>query len=335
MSTVMKTLLYVTGLILAGMLGWYLSANHSNTDIQLNEEYVATVNGQGLAKDWFVEQMKVRGGEKPGNYQTMAQKKALLDFLIREEILYQQALEKGIGDDPAVAHLFKKAVIDKFTTDFLNAELAKVKVGDSEAESHFENNQSAYNKPARRRAAIIVAEFTDSDDEASKLKKLKRIETAKSAVAEMELVSTHFGELAKVYSDDRASMYQGGVIGWFINHPSRKYKWDQAIIDSLFALEKPGDVSDIITTESGYYLVRLAAAENVKEKAFAAVKKGIKNQLLQAKRKQVREAFLTELTGAAEVQINHELLADLPALSSPLNQNEKTPPAMPSVGGAQ
>ncbi|MCX7554064.1 peptidyl-prolyl cis-trans isomerase [Marinicella sp. S1101] len=335
MKNVVKPLALISSLVLAGFVGWFI-ANHQTTEkVSLNSEIIAKVNGKGLAKEWFIEQMKLRGGLKPGQFQTSEQKQALLDFLIRQEIVYQEAMSLGIGDDPAVAHLFKKAVIDKYTTEHLNKKLEQVKVGDSEAERYFEQNQMSYNKPARRRGAIIVAELNADDDEEARKEKLARIEKAQQAVNEMDLSTAHFGELAKIYSDDRASMYQGGVIGWFIQHPSRKYKWNQAIIDKLFELEKPGDTSEIITTDDGHYLVRLVAAENVKEKAFEQVKKGIKNQLLQAKRTQVRADFLAALAEDAEVEINQKMLAELSAISEPSKNKSNTPPAMPSVGGAQ
>jgi parvulin-like peptidyl-prolyl isomerase len=337
MNVKLKQSGYLVGLLLAGTAGWYLSAFQSQLKSEPDsaEDYIATVNGQGIDLDWFVDQMKLRGGYKPGQFQTTEQKKALLDYLITEEIIFQQALEQGVADDPAIGQLYKKAVIDKFLTDNLNKKLGQLKVGDSEIEAYFNQNQTAYNKPARRRAAIILAEVSESDDEAQKAEKYQQIEKAKTAVNEMATDTTHFGELAKVYSDDRASMYQGGVIGWLMNHPSRKYKWDQSLIDALFALDKPGDVSDIITTDKGYYIVRLVAAENVKEKSFEQVKKGIKNQLLQTKQQQFKADFMDRLTSQAEVEINTNMLADIPALSPAAENKKNTPPAMPSAGGAQ
>ena len=240
-----------------------------------------------------------------------------------------------MADNPAVERLYKKAVIDKFLTDNLNKKLKQIKVGDSEVESYFNQNPTVYNKPARRRAAIIAAEFTESADEAAKAEKLQQIEAAITAVNEMDVDTTHFGELAKIYSDDRASMYQGGVIGWLINHPSRKYKWNQALIDALFALEKPGELSEIITTNTGYYIVRLVAVENIKEKSFQQVKKGIKNQLLQAKQKQLKADFMDNLISSADVEVNNQMLATIPTLSSVSSNKENKPPALPSVGGAQ
>ena len=335
MNTAIKTGLYILSLSAAATAGWYAAQYKSNTEEVISQDSIATVNGQGIERDWFIAQMKLRGGLKPGQFQSIEQKRALLDFLINEEIIYQQALEQGVGDDPAVSRIYKKTVIDKFISDNLEQKLIEVKVRNSEVESHFNNNQAIFNKPARRRGAMIVAEISDQDDENSLAEKRSRIDKAKQAVNDLPEDTMHFGELAKIYSDDRASMYQGGVMGWLINHPGRKYKWDQSLIDALFALEKPGDVSELIETDKGFYVVRLVAAENVKEKTFDQVKKGIKNQMIQDRRQQVKEDFMTALMAGAEVEVDQQKLASIPALSTVVDSKDKTPPALPRMGGAQ
>ena len=88
MSSTLQKGGYLLGLLLAGTAGWYLSEYQSNAKAEPahSENYLATVNGEGLEVDWFVEQMKIRGGLQPGQYQTTEQKKTLLDYLINEEI---------------------------------------------------------------------------------------------------------------------------------------------------------------------------------------------------------------------------------------------------------
>ena len=196
-------------------------------------------------------------------------------------------------------------------------------------------NQMLYNQPQRRRAAVILAETLADDDEQQKLNKRAKLE---QVIAELDTLDDdvlHFGPLALKYSDDRASMYQGGVIGWLIDHPDRKYKWGDSVIKQLFALEKPGDVSPIVETPEGFYLIRLVAAEEVREKTFNQVQHGIKNQLLLEKQKAVRENFIADLLEHADVVINNEVLAQVPTLSDAKKNGQDQPPAMPNSGGAQ
>ncbi len=61
-----------------------------------------------------------------------------------------------------------------------------------------------------------------------------------------------FATLARLYSDDVASGRRGGDLGFF--GPGRMVQPFDAV---AFSLENPGDVSDIVTTQFGYHLIRL------------------------------------------------------------------------------
>ena len=91
----------------------------------------------------------------------------------------------------------------------------------------------------------------------------------------------------------------------------------------------------VIEAEDGFYIVRLVSAENVKEKSLEQLRKGIKNQLMQSKRKQMKDDFMAALVDDADISIDHSKLAAIPSFSPPANNPDKTPPALPTMGGAQ
>lgn len=61
-----------------------------------------------------------------------------------------------------------------------------------------------------------------------------------------------FGTLARQYSDDVASGRNGGDLGFF-----GVGRMVQPFNDAVFALENPGDISDIVETRFGFHLIRL------------------------------------------------------------------------------
>ena len=330
----MKTMTYVIGLLLAAAGGWYLGTQHQPAPAEPSGEVLATINGVSYGKDWFIEHMKLRGGNRPGQYQDTQQKQALLEFLLNQEVLYLQAKAQGLDQTPAIDRLLKQAVVDKFLEDNLNQKVAAARVTDAEVRAHFEANQYVYNKPARRRGAMIMMERKTADSDEAWAQKKATMATVLEQVAGLDENTLHFGELAKAHSEDRGSKYQGGVIGWLIQHPSRKYKWDDAVIEALFALAQPGDVSPVIETADHLYLVRLVAAEDVKEKSFEQVKAGIKNQLLQAKKQQIRTDFMQSIQQQADIEIDMQMLAAIPAFSPP-EEKPLTPPALPGGNGGK
>jgi parvulin-like peptidyl-prolyl isomerase len=327
-------LVMVPSLCIAGGIGWYVGKNHQSAPIEINNEQVlAVINGEIISKNDFLQQMKLHGGLKPGQFQDLTQRQQLLKYLINQEAMFSNAKEKGITDDPVVTKLFKKAVIDRYLELELNPRLEKVRVTSSEVRKYFENNKTSYDKPARRRGAMIFVEFNKKDTEENKIEKRQKINEALEKVLELDSKTLHFGEIAKAYSDDKNSRYQGGVMGWLINHPARKYRWEDDVVDALFKLEKNGDVSPVLETPKGLYIVRLVSAENVVEKQLTKVEKGIKNSLRQKKKKQIKIDFIEELNNSAEISINQDLLAEIQPISKPKKDKTPKPPALPGKSG--
>lgn len=330
----MNKLLIAMGFLASGFVGWSFGNNGpSEAKVQMNDSTLAIVNNKAISKDEFIKKMKQHGGLRSGQFHKLEQRESLLTFLVNQEVMYTQALEKNIEKDPAVMALYKKAVIDLYLERELEPLLGKIKISNLDVEKYFEKNKKTYDKPARRRGAIIFVENSIKDSAETKLEHKQKIQEALDKVEELDGKTMHFGELAKQYSDDRNSRYQGGVIGWLINHPSRKYRWDDEVVESLFSLKENGETSSIIETDNGYYIVRLVATEDIKEKTLSNVQKGIKNSLIQKKKKQFKTDFLTQLIDDADIKINQNLLASIEPLSKASTKNNKKPPALPGTGG--
>lgn len=330
----MNKLLIAMGFLASGFVGWTIgNKEQPQVDASMTDNTIAIVNNQAISKEAFIDKMKLHGGLKAGQFHKLEQRESLLTFLINQEVMYSKAVDKGITKDESVMTLFKKAVIDRYLELELSPLLSKAKVSNFDVQKYFENNKQSYERPARRRGAIIFVETSIKDSQEALAKKKEKINEAYAKVTEIDEKTLHFGALSNSYSDDRSSRYQGGVIGWLINHPSRKYKWDDKVLESLFSLEKAGDVSPVLETDKGFYIVRLVATENTQEKTLANVEKGIKNSLLQKKRKQIKEEFIVGLIDSADIDINKNLLASIEPLSEPASKNNKRPPALPGTGG--
>ncbi len=324
----------VLGLLVSGFVGWYIGQREqTDIDAKIDANTVAVVNNKAISKEAFITQMKSHGGLKTGQYHKIEQRESLLTFLINQEVMFNQAMLKGFADDEAVKSLYKKAVIDRYLELELKPLLARAKVSPLDVQKYFEKNKKSYEKPARRRGAIIYVKTSIKDSAEVLAKKKEKIEEAYAKITDLDDKIKHFGQLAKTFSDDRSSRYQGGVIGWLINHPSRKYKWDEVVVKTLFSLENDGDISPILETDNGFYIVRLVSAEKQQERKLSRVEKGIKNSLLQKKKKQIKEEFIVSLINSADIRINKELLANIEPLSKAASKNKKRPPALPGTGG--
>ena len=80
-----------------------------------------------------------------------------------------------------------------------------------------------------------------------------------------------FSKLAKKYSNDQLSRDNGGKIGWV-----NKKDLNKEISDKLFLLESINDISEIIETEQGYYILKLDGIIDAKIKTFEEVEVNVK-----------------------------------------------------------
>jgi len=323
-------------MLLSAYAGWYLSdMNWSHNRPQLNDDILAVVNDETISRSEFIEQMQLRGGQYAGQYHTVEQRKVLLDFLVNQQLMLAAAKTLGVDQEAVVQKIYRQAVVDKYLDQALNQKLAEIKVSSKEIEAYFEANRSSYNRPARRRAAIIFKKLPSDISEDDKAGVIASMHAIKQQALESEEHITHFGQLALEHSDDPNSKYQGGVIGWLIKSPQRAYKWPQEVVTTLFELSENGDVSEVIEADKGLYLVRLVNAENVAATELSQMASGIRKKILNDKQKAARQDFVSELQADAEIIINSDLLATIKPINPEPKINQKQPPAMPNEAGVQ
>jgi parvulin-like peptidyl-prolyl isomerase len=151
-------------------------------------------------------------------------------------------------------------------------------------------------------------------------------------IAELPEGVNHFGMLARRYSEDRSSRYQGGVIGWLEKDPNHPYKWGNEVLQVLWQLENEGDVSEPVVVEDKIYLVRLVERKDKQYSDYERVSAGIRQLLTRQRREQVKDEFLADIQNAVPVELNRLALEAMGPVSGPKTDREARPPAVPGTG---
>jgi len=137
-----------------------------------------------------------------------------------------------------------------------------------------------------------------------------------------------FGSLAIEYSEDQATRYKGGDIGW-IEEGRGRYRWDSKVIAAGFSLGKIGEISEIIATDSGLFLVKLLDRREPVVSPLEQVKERIRHKLVLEKRKQIEKEFLEEMRAGTAIEIYPEVLEAVKPPASPQPRpGEQKPPDM-------
>ncbi len=296
-----------------------------------DDAVLASVGDDQITVSQFRREMDARSGGIPGQFATAEQRRALLDHMIRFRAMVAQARAEGYDADPEVITIFERAMVAKFQMDQLVGPRENLEVTDEEVAAYYAEHRAAYDRPERSRAAIVFFKSSPLATEEKQQELQERVQQALDEANALDPTILHFGPVARKYSEDRASRYVGGVIGWLIKYPNRQYKWETPVVDAVFSLSEPGQIAPIIHTEKGTYLVRLVDRETASPRPFDQVKNGIRHQLMRSRTQQLDQTFEAGVLAGINVDINQEILSGIEAPASAAETvEEQRPPQLPA-----
>jgi peptidyl-prolyl cis-trans isomerase D len=92
-------------------------------------------------------------------------------------------------------------------------------------------------------------------------------------LAEVRKTPASFGDVARKHSQDPGSASRGGDLDFF-GRGAMTQPFDEAV----FAM-KPGEISNLVSTEFGYHIIQLVAARGGERKSFDAVKEALAKEV--------------------------------------------------------
>lgn len=153
---------------------------------------------------------------------------------------------------------------------------AQVEVQEEDLQYLYDDKKSEYLDPAQVRLSWIKKE--KKTEAVSKLEELVLAEEEKdqklpdTSKADAQALlkkldeDADFAEIAKAESSDEASAPNGGEIGW------KKLEELEPAISKAVNLLEVGDYTNVIDTDSGYYIVKLEEKKEARVKEFAEVR---------------------------------------------------------------
>lgn len=267
-------------------------ANEGTSAPETNPEDVETILPPETTLASFGEQTITLGEfnqlweEVPEDYKLQLDKSIVLDQMISEKLLIQEAKNMGLEKDKDVFEQIKKMTEQILVQALIEKEiLDKIKVNDGEVLEYYEQNKDSFTEKEQVHLYNILLE---TEEEAQD-------------ILEQLKAGGDFNEIAKEKSTG-PSAAQGGDLGYL----SRGTMIPE-IEDVVFALELE-KLSEIIKTDFGFHILKITEKKPETVKALEEVKEDIIQTLLPTKQKEAFENLLEELKGKAEIEINEKLL---------------------------
>jgi len=317
--------------LLVGLLaGWLLAGGWSGGRSSPRREWVAQVGDAYITPEMFIAEMHRRGGETPGQYQDIVQKRALLDDMVLRQALINAAKGIGLEADPVVRRQIEAALVNQYVEATLRKQQRAVKIEESETRAHYDAHAADYTVPARRRVAMIQIQVPANADEDVWRNATERAAEALGKAKKLAAHIPHLGEVAREYSQDQATRYRGGTIGWISEGQKERYRYDSAVIDAAMAAEKAGDFAPVVRGKDAVYVVRVVDIEPQRERPYEQLATGIHQRLLQDRMEAVEKQFRIDVLKNTRVQVREEGLNAIDPLAPPADKQPPQPPAMPN-----
>lgn len=331
----MKPVVLAVAVLAAAGLGWLggrMSAPVA-APAAVPDGWIARIGGEYITEAMFVEEMQRRGGTQPGQFQSEEQRRALLDDLVYRRALVDAAHRNGLDAQPAVRRSLEQILANQYLQGTLRKSQQDIAIAPDEVRAEYDRRADSYTVPARRRLAMIRLGVAKGAEEGVWTQAETLMAQARTKALKLATDVAHFGVLAREYSDDRATRYRGGVIGWIAEDRADRYTWDAAALDAGLALQQAGDISNVVRGADGVYLLRLVEAEPARARDFDDLAAGIRQGLLQQKLTQAEHDFRVDLVKKADVEVREAALAAIAPVGPAAATTPQQPPAMPVQEG--
>ena len=286
---------------------------------------LARVNGEAVTKvdfDRLIKNMELRANQAvPAERRDEVYRKAL-DQLVTYTVLSQETRARKVAVTDAevdsgiqqmrgqfqTEEAFKKALESRgMTLDKLKADtridisinkMVEAEVStqppptDAQVREFYDKNPDKFKQDEAVRASHILFRVEETADAATKKKAMDEAQS----VLKQARSGADFAELAKKHSAD-GSAQQGGDLNFF-TRGQMVPPFDQA----AFAM-KPGEISDIVTTQFGYHIIKVTERRPASTVPFEQVSGRIKEFLTEQQKQQKADAFIQSLKQKAKIEV--------------------------------
>lgn len=267
-----------------------------------NEKVTTVVDAQLFLSK--VADGRTRGGQQQGAGLAPETTQAILDDLIHDELLYQEAMRLGLHERPEI----KARIRDLLLSEQVSDQISRENISEQDARAYFEANQADFETAAQiTKMGIITIRVQDGDEEAAK----STIDDIYAQLIEAKnesetALSATFREIAQAKSQDRYA--RKGGITYRVKRDDQPFS--REVMDHAFALPA-GSFGAPVRGTSGWHIVWAQQKSEAKSMEYEARKHDVFTELKKQKRQELEASFLAELRSKATVTVNNDVLAEL------------------------
>lgn len=261
----------VLGLTLGTTVGCNEKGGKTSETKVKQGEVVATVNGETITEGELNDYRSARPDSAGQNDE------ALLDELVTQKVIYQDALRKNLEKDPEVLRELEQMRIRVLVSAAVRKTITDTQITDEELQAEYDQLKERMVSTEYKASHILVKEEEQARNIIEKIKK-----------------GEDFAKLAKEHSIDPSGQ-NGGDLGWF-NPQQMVPPFSQAVGQ----LEKGSYTSEPVKTQFGWHVIKLEDKRQSEPPALEEIKGRLVQML---KQRQIRD-YIQSLKDQAKISIN-------------------------------
>ena len=275
--------------------------NEKITEADLDAAAERVIEGQLSSMEAFMttEQLNEQKKRALEQYSSGPARQEFLQNWLAQEILYRQALEDGLGDEPRTKRVLEDLARGVLSQELMNQKLAsRVSITETDVQTYYAAHKDQYVESARAKISHLRV-----SDETRAHELLKRLKDGED-----------FAALAQEFSEDQGSKDNGGQIAEdVVPGPSVPGIGDANEINAaIFAAEGATVLDKAFQTDQGWEIVKVQEKKPPRQKSFDEVAQQVATELRQRKRQEVQSTYIKEVMDKHNVVIHTSAFAPAP-----------------------
>jgi parvulin-like peptidyl-prolyl isomerase len=226
-------------------------------------------------------------------YAESDERKALLDSLVRLELLGREAAARGMAASSSVRQTVKDGAVQTLVRNEVDAKVTSESISQEDIAAFYNAHPEEFHHAAQRRASHIAL-ATRAEAQAL---------LSEAAKADMR----GFAELARKHSLDTETKLRGGDLAFFALEPARDASLRQvpeALRKAVFALKAPGDTgSEPVQVDAQFSLIRFTGERPERHVTLAEAEGSIRARLWRERRQEAVSDLINTLRARQKPQV--------------------------------
>jgi peptidyl-prolyl cis-trans isomerase C len=241
-------------------------------------------------------------------YQTPEQRKEYVEGLARFELLAAEALKRGLQNDPEVVETAKKVMVQRLIQKEFEEQAGK-KLEDAELQAFYEKHKSDYVKPEMLRLSdIFLPAAKEAPERAAQREKAVELRGAAAAAPTLDFQA--FAKLAREHNQDGRTKPLDGDMR-FLSVEELTQQYGTEVATAAQQLKAPGELSEVVETDKGFYVLKLQARQAPLDLSLDQVKTTLQSRILYERKTAAFSAFIDKLKAEQQLKVDDAALGKI------------------------